>query len=63
MVPSAASIPLVARVDSRGLTTRAHLLDIERRLGRTDRADAIGGELEGWLVVADADFVVRAALR
>ena len=39
------------------------LLDVERRLGHTDKARALASELEGWVAVADADFVVRSALR
>lgn len=45
------------------LVARAHLLDLERRLGHADRVAALVRELEGWVAVADPDFVVRAALR
>jgi hypothetical protein len=45
------------------LMTRTHLLDLERQLGRTDRVAALVQELEGWVAVADPDFVVRSALR
>jgi hypothetical protein len=45
------------------LLARTHLLDLERQLGRTDRVAALVQELEGWVAVADPDFVVRTALR
>lgn len=45
------------------LVTRTHLLDLERQLGNSDRVDALVRELEGWVAVADPDFVVRSALR
>jgi len=45
------------------LMTRTHLLDIERRRGRTEQVAALVQELEGWVAVADPDFVVRSALR
>jgi tetratricopeptide (TPR) repeat protein len=44
------------------LLARAHLLALERRLGNTDSATAIARELEGWVAVADPDFVIRTAL-
>jgi len=44
------------------LLARAHLLELERRLGHTDSADAIARDLDGWLGVADSDFVIRASL-
>jgi hypothetical protein len=45
------------------LVARTHLLDLERQLGRTDRVAALVQELEGWVALADPDFVVRSALR
>jgi hypothetical protein len=45
------------------LVARIHLLDLERQLGRADRVAALVEELEGWVAVADPDFVVRSALR
>ncbi len=45
------------------LLARAHLLELERRLGNTNSANAIARDLEGWLAVADPDFVLRASLR
>jgi hypothetical protein len=44
------------------LLARAHLLELERRLGRKDSANAIARDLEGWLGVADSDFVIRASI-
>ena len=44
------------------LVARTHLLDLERQLGRTDRVAALVQELEGWVAVADPDFVIRASL-
>ena len=45
------------------LQARAHLLSIERRLGHRERIDAISGELQRLLVVADPDFVLRQAVQ
>jgi serine/threonine-protein kinase len=45
------------------LLARAHLLELERRLGQTDSAKAIVRDLEGWLAFADSDFVIRTSLR
>ena len=45
------------------LVARAHLLDLERQLGRRERVAALVQELEGWVAVSDPDFVVRSALR
>jgi tetratricopeptide (TPR) repeat protein len=44
------------------LLARAHLLELERRLGQTDSAHAIARDLERWLSVADPDFVIRASV-
>ena len=44
------------------LVARAHLLELERRLGQTDSAKAVARDLERWLAVADSDFVIRASL-
>jgi tetratricopeptide (TPR) repeat protein len=44
------------------LLARAHLLELERRLGQTDSAHAIARDLERWLGVADPDFVIRASI-
>lgn len=44
------------------LLARAHVLELERRLRRADSAKAIVRDLEGWLAVADSDFVIRASL-
>ena len=45
------------------LLARAHLLELERRLGQTDSAKTLARDLEEWLAVADPDFVIRASLR
>ena len=45
------------------LLARAHLLNIERRLGHVERVDGISRELQRLLAVADPDFVLRQAVQ
>jgi hypothetical protein len=45
------------------LQARAHLLNLEQRLGHADRVDAIARQLRRLLVAADQDFVVRQAVQ
>jgi len=45
------------------LQVRAHLMNIERRLGHIERADAISRELQRLLAVADPDFVLRQSVQ